>query len=161
MLKRPLLLVALMSFFAAPTQAQPEHELQKLAWLAGCWAPDGAEPGSVEHWLPLAGDTLLGLSRTVKRGRTTGHEFMQIRRNAAGRIEFIATVGEQKPVAFALVSLSETEAQFENPAHDFPQRVVYALEQGVLKARIEGQTQGRSKRIDFAMRRIRCEATPG
>ena len=103
MLKRPLLLVALMSFFAAPTQAQPEHELQKLAWLAGCWAPDGAEPGSVEHWLPLAGDTLLGLSRTVKRGRTTGHEFMQIRRNAAGRIEFIATVGEQKPVAFALV----------------------------------------------------------
>lgn len=161
MLERSLLLAALLALPVLPTQAQPEHELQKLAWLAGCWAPDGAEPGSVEHWLPLAGDTLLGLSRTVKRGRTTGHEFMQIRRNAAGRIDFIATVGEQKPVAFALVSLSETEAQFENPAHDFPQRVVYALEQGVLKARIEGQTQGRSKRIDFTMRRIRCEAMPG
>ena len=73
---------------------------------------------------------------------------MQIRRNAAGRIEFIATVGVQMPVAFALASLSETEAQFENPTPDFPQRVAYALKQGRLKARIEEKST--SARVNWA-----------
>ena len=29
-----------------------------LAWLAGCWASEGAEPGSGEQWMPPAGGTL-------------------------------------------------------------------------------------------------------
>jgi len=55
-----------------------------LAWLAGCWASEGGEPGSGEQWMPPAGGTLLGTSRTVAKGRTVAHEFMQIREQEPG-----------------------------------------------------------------------------
>ena len=54
-------------------------DISQLAWLGGCWKSETAEPGSGEHWLPLAGGTLLGVSRTVKQGKTVEFEFMQVR----------------------------------------------------------------------------------
>ena len=47
---------------------------------------------------------------------------------------------------------------FENPTHDFPQRVIYRLDDaGVLRARIEGLVAGKPRAEDFPMRRVRCE----
>ena len=37
------------------------------------------DAGSGEQWMTPAGGTLLGISRTVAKGRTVAHEFMQIR----------------------------------------------------------------------------------
>lgn len=50
-----------------------------LEWLAGCWAIEGGEPGSGEQWMAPAGGAMLGVGRTVRRGTTVAHEFMQIR----------------------------------------------------------------------------------
>ena len=47
---------------------------------------------------------------------------------------------------------------FENPQHDFPQRIIYRLEKdGSLLARIEGVNQGREKGINFPMKRAKCD----
>lgn len=132
--------------------------VEPLAWLGGCWAADGGEPGSVEHWLAPAGGTLLGVSRTVRNGRTVAHEFMLIRRNAAGTVEYVASPSGQKTTAFALVRVADGEAVFENLQHDFPQRIVYALTApGRLAARIEGTTGAGPKVVHFPMTRTRCE----
>ncbi|PLY41511.1 hypothetical protein CSZ94_15305 [Janthinobacterium sp. ROICE36] len=53
---------------AAEKAAPPPETVDKLAWLAGCWNVDGAEPGSGEQWSTAAGGTLLGASRT-RQGR--------------------------------------------------------------------------------------------
>ena len=78
----PTLLAALLtlgSAQAADNTVAPPETVDKLAWLAGCWNVDGAEPGSGEQWSTAAGGTLLGTSRTVKGGKTTAFEFVQIR----------------------------------------------------------------------------------
>jgi Domain of unknown function (DUF6265) len=133
--------------------------LERLAWLGGCWARERAEPGSGEHWMPLAGGSLLGVSRSVRRGQTVAHEFMQIRRRADDAVVFIAQLPGQPETAFTLRAGPATEAVFENPQHDFPQRVIYRRVDGArMQARIEGQRQGRPAAVDFAFTRTACDA---
>lgn len=133
--------------------------LSRLAWLAGCWKSETAEPGSGEHWMPLAGGTLLGVSRTVKEGKTVEFEFMQIRAAADGTLAFIAQPSGQQTTVFPLLRISDTEAVFENPRHDFPQRVAYRREgETKLKARIEGLRNGALRVIEFRMSRVSCDS---
>lgn len=135
-----------------------ELELSKLAWLAGCWNSESAESGSVEHWLPLAGGSMLGVSRTVKKGVTVAFEFMELRTLADGTLAFIAHPSAQRSATFPVLRISETEAVFENAQHDFPQRVAYArVGETELLARIEGTRNGRLRVIEFPMRRVSCD----
>ncbi len=141
---------------AANTSTQPSA-LDSLTWLAGCW--QAAEAGTVEHWLPLAGNTMLGVSRTVKKGKTVAHEFMQIRLNAEGKLVFIALPSGQSETTFTLAASSETSVLFENPTHDFPQRVSYQFNApNKLLARIEGTSKGKLKGIDFPMQKVACDS---
>jgi hypothetical protein len=136
-----------------------DDPLAAVAWLAGCWAAEGREAGSVEHWLAPAGGTMLGMSRTVRSGRTVQFEFMQFRIGGNGKLEFVALPSGQKETSFVLVSRSEGLASFEAPAHDFPQKVTYqALPGGRMIGRIEGTVSGRSRIIEFPHKRVPCEA---
>ena len=135
------------------------HPLDKLAWLGGCWKSDTAEAGTVEHWLPVAGGSMLGVSRTVKQGKTVAHEFMQIRAQADGTLVFHAQPSGQPAATFVMLRVSDTEVVFENLQHDFPQRIVYAIEGGdKLRARIEGMRNGSLRSIPFPMTRVSCDA---
>ena len=141
--------------------ASDAHSMASLAWLSGCWASDGGEPGSGEFWTPLAGDTLFGVSRTVRDGRTVAHEFVQIRPLPDGDIAYIALPSGQTETAFKLVSVEGRQAVFENPDHDFPQRIAYRLEDGGrLAAWIEGPMNGETRRVDFPMTRTDCDTAP-
>lgn len=60
------------------------------------------------------------------------------------------------PVAFRLISHESGRAVFENPAHDFPTRIIYRRnDDGSMTARIEGPGEdGESRGIDFHFRRV-------
>jgi hypothetical protein len=66
------------------------------------------------------------------------------------------------PSGQTMLGMSRTvangKAVFENPQHDFPQRIIYRLEKdGSLAAAIEGMSKGKLKRIDFPMKRAKCD----
>lgn len=154
-----LVSAALLALAVAPMSAIAQApSLETLAWLGGCWRAEGGEAGSGEHWLPLAGHTLMGVSRTVRQGRTVDFEFMQIRQLPDGSVVFAAQPKGRPETLFTLQPGAAREAVFQNPAHDFPQRVIYRLEDGGrLRARIEGQRDGRLRGIDFPLQRVPCE----
>ncbi|MCG3119456.1 MAG: hypothetical protein ALAOOOJD_01865 [bacterium] len=136
---------------------EPKTTITDFAWLAGCW--DGSSSGreSLEQWMKPSGQTMLGMSRTVVNGKTVAYEFIQLREQD-GEIFYIAKPSGQAEASFKLVQYSNHEAVFENPQHDFPQRIIYRLEKdGVLAAAIEGNSKGKLKRIDFPMKRAKCE----
>jgi hypothetical protein len=145
---------------AMPCSAQPrEQPLAALAWLAGCWASVNGEAGSGEQWMPPAGGTMFGVGRTVKRGATVEHEFLQIQLNREGTLVYIASPSGQRPTTFTATSVSESSVTFENPQHDFPQRVIYRLIDGDrLAARIEGVQEGAPRSVDFPLQRTPCGA---
>lgn len=152
-MKKTMLAVALLA--AAPAYADPAAQ---LGWLAGCWAATGAEAGSGEQWSTAAGGTLLGTSRTVKNGKTVAWEFVVIREIEAGKLAYVAKPHDQPEAVFTLLPSSGQGVVFENPAHDFPQRIIYRRdgERGLL-ARIEGQSKGKLKGMDFPLTRVACE----
>lgn len=59
--------------------------------------------------------------------------------------------------AFRLIKFSASEVVFENPTHDFPQRIIYRLDKANLFARIEGTNNGKFIGIDFPMTKAKCE----
>jgi hypothetical protein len=146
----------------APAARADNDALARLAWLAGCWANEGGEAGSGEQWMAPAGGTLLGIGRTVKSGKTVTYEFMQIRETEPGKLVFIARPSGQAEGSFAAIRQDDVEIVFENPKHDFPQRIVYRHENpevprgDALRAYIEGHYRGVFKRIEFPMRRTAC-----
>lgn len=136
-------------------------DISRLSWMSGCWAYDDAEPGSGEYWMPPIGGTMFAVSRSIRDSRTVAFEYLRIEESAEGSLALFASPSGQSPARFDMVSLTNNEVVFENPEHDFPQRMVYSLTQdGRLIGRIEGQSNGRPKSIDFPMSRIDCDS-PG
>lgn len=142
---------------ASPATSSPPVRLEDLSWLTGCWAREDAEPGSEEHWTTPAGGMMLGMSRTLRGGKVIEYEFMEIREVSPGRLGYVAHPSRQAEATFPLLRSAAAEVVFENPVHDFPQRIIYRLaEPHRLIARIEGERSGKSRGIDFSMRRAAC-----
>lgn len=136
--------------------------VEELAWMAGCWHYMGAEAGSGEQWTQPAGGTLLGVSRTIEGSVTVAHEFLLIRESEKGKIELVAYPSSQSKAIFTMTRVSAEEVVFENPAHDYPQRIIYRLVDNQLVGRVEGESKGEFRAIDFPMARASCESmTPG
>jgi hypothetical protein len=84
---------------------------------------------------------------------------MDIRAQADGTLAFHAQPSGRPAETFPALRLTDTEVVFENLQHDFPQRVVYAVEGGdKLNARIEGLRNGSLRVIHYPMRRVSCDA---
>ncbi len=143
-----------------PPPAELESDLSGLAWLAGSWILVSGNAVSEEHWTRPRGRTMLGLNRTVIDGRTAAFEYMRIESTPEGIVYFASPQGRHPPTRFVLVESSPRRAVFENPGHDFPQRIVYERTGDRLDARIEGRQDGRPISEQWSWRRSALDATP-
>jgi hypothetical protein len=131
--------------------------LADLAWLTGCWEGRQGEAVIEEVWSKPGGASMLGFGRTVKGGRTTSFEFMQIREENGSLIYMPQPQGGTR-VSFPLKNSVGAKITFENKEHDFPQRVIY--ERGgpeLLIAAIEGTYKGKEEREDYQMKKVPCD----
>ena len=136
---------------------QTPTAFDKLAWIAGCWQGKMGSGVTQEQWMKPEGDSMLGMSRTVVNGRTPFFEFLQIKRDGEDLV-YIARPQGKEPTPFKLVKLNEGTAVFENPNHDFPQRITYQRQiDGSLIAFLEGEDKGKAKRVEFPMQRVKCD----
>lgn len=144
---------------SAPASAKsPSNGIDRVSWLAGCWAREAAEAGTSEQWMQPAGGTMLGMARTIKAGKTVEFEFMRIRETLDGKLLFTALPSGQSETTFTELRSDESEIAFQNAAHDFPQRVSYRLEGNTrLMASIEGTRKGVARSIEFPMVRTKCD----
>ena len=86
------------------------------------------------------------------------YEFLQIRQQDDGEVYYIAKPSRQPEASFKLIKAGPQELIFENPQHDFPQRIIYRLAgDGSLVARIEGTRNGQPRAVDFPMKRVKCD----
>lgn len=123
-------------------QPTPAPGLGGLAWLAGAWGGETDGVRAEEYWTTPRGGMMLGLHRDVFEDGSAFFEYLRIERTAAG-IVYLASPRGAKATPFRLVELKGRRAVFENPQHDFPQRIVYWMEDdATLCARIEGRRNG-------------------
>ena len=143
--------------FTAATLASAQSDVTQLTWLAGCWEMRPAPGLSIEEqWTKPAGNTLLGMGRTIKAGRTVFTEFLRISVEN-GKLTYTARIGTKGVTEFPLLKMTADEIVFENPTHDFPQRIVYRRNGANITARIEGMDKGKERHEDFPYTRAKCE----
>ncbi len=152
-----LVLVATFVGFTSVIAAQ-ELSVDRVGWLQGCWRSSGGPATVEEQWMAPRGGSMLGMGRTVRGTKTTDYELVLIT-EMNGRLAYKAHPAGQPSATFLSTMASDATVVFENPEHDFPQRVGYRREGAdSLHAWIEGQANGKSRRVDFAYQRARCEA---
>lgn len=148
--------VLLSALFLAPPVAAQSRTLAELHWLAGCW--ERARPTSrmVELWTPAVNNVMTGTSYSVTD--TSQRELEQLRLFARGdTLVYEAHPSTQRMNEFMSTKISAQEIVFEDPEHDFPQRITYRrIGTDSLIAVTEGDRAGRAQPVTFAFRKAPC-----
>ncbi|MGQ0712098.1 MAG: DUF6265 family protein [Gemmatimonadaceae bacterium] len=147
----------------AHRQARQPDGVDQLAWFAGCWVYTSPRVIIEEIWTRPAGGSMLGMSRTLRRDpagdSTIAWEFIRV--HARGTDLVYAAQPHNQPAAeFMSESVSDSAVVFANPAHDFPQRIIYRRAgKDSLRARVEGTQGARTRGSDFPYARVACDST--
>ena len=131
--------------------ATPSPTIAELTWLAGNWRTAAGRRAQVEeHWSAPAGGSLIGMSRTIVGDKTVEFEYLRIEQRADA-IYYVAHPKARCPgTDFKLTRLSGQEAVFENPAHDFPKRIIYRKNSdGSLIASIDAGEGSRTQTFNY------------
>lgn len=83
-------------------------------------------------------------SSETKRGRETVFTESLVIEAQGPDWVYVASPSGQARTPFALVARGPSTATFENPAHDYPTRIVYTRSGNMLTARIEGLKDGKA-----------------
>jgi hypothetical protein len=154
-----LVLAALLLPGPTPARAAATTEsLSRISWMIGCRAGIEAAPGTIERWTS-DGAEMHGISESGAVPDRRVLERMTIAVTKDGTLEFTASPRGQDTATFTMTGLTDDEIVFENPDHDFPQRLIYRLiSESELLGRIEGDIDGQERSVDFPMRRVPCTA---
>jgi hypothetical protein len=150
------LCLALIAHLTPPPQAAVSP-VAGLAWLEGHWKGHEGPVQMEEIWTSTSGGALVGLHKDVAvragEARMVSFEFLRIEAGTDG-VAYVAQPGGRPPTRFALVESGARRAVFANPAHDFPQRILYWIDDaGALHARIEGPKGGKTVALEWTWRK--------
>lgn len=148
-----LVVTIFLPLYMIPHQIAPPA-LSGLAYMSGCWIGEAGEGTIIEeHYTTPSENLMLGTTRYLSRGRTISFELTTIRRDSTG-VSLTPYPNGTASDAFRLTSLEDRTAVFENPEHDFPQRITYRqAAEDSLAARVENPS-GRA--LEWQMVRVRC-----
>ena len=129
--------------------------IDRAAFLQGCWERRDGTLTVEEHWMKPRGRSMLGMSRTVRGDTLVEWEFLRLYERGE-RLVYAAQPARQPAAEFTSVSIERDVIMFMNPAHDFPQRIIYRASGDSLFARIEGNLKGHERGVDFRYGRVSC-----
>ena len=138
---------------------EPKPTMEAAGFIAGCWEINRPDKGVLtqEQWMAPAGGAMIGMARNVRNRKMASYEFLRLVLTDSG-LHYIAKPSQSKSeTAFKLVKWAANEAVFENPEHDFPQRIIYRRPNSkTLNARIEGTMNGKATGMDYPFTKAKC-----
>jgi len=150
---------------APPPSSAEESPIAPLAWLEGCWESDVNKRQTREHWLPLRGNLMLGMSHTVVQGKTQDYEYLRMESRPDG-VFYVVLPSGQNATSFkfegkSVITMGDRNDEaftFTNSTLEFPSKIVYRrAREGWLYVSVEGKVKGSDKEVTYPMRRISCE----
>lgn len=126
--------------------------------FAGLWKMETKDGPLYEHWTKISDSLYSGKSFRIQQTDTLVLERVQLK-YVNGKPCYAPTVANQnegKEVQFPLKEISSDGKRFvfENPEHDFPQRIIYFFSSaGKLSARVEGEMNGKIAAENYSFRK--------
>ena len=114
------MLLAILMAMQAPAQ------VAELGWMSGRWEAAG-ENGrwTEESWSAPRAGIMLGHSRSGRGEALREFELLRLQAGEDGVPVYLAQPGGAPAVPFRLTAHDANSATFDNPGHDFPQRIRY------------------------------------
>ena len=146
----------------SPTAERQATPLNALSFMSGCWRGSfgggQAGPGTIEEYYSTpTSNMIIGVTRFVRGGRTVDFEFTRITSGDSGVVLMPQPRG-RPPTPFRMTSNDSISAVWDNPQHDFPQKISYRrISNDSIVAAIEGPGDGgRTQRMEWRMGKARC-----
>lgn len=152
-----LLLAACGEKNAVSGENEPEtrDQVNRFSRFLGRWEAISEEGELSEIWSKENDSCLTGASYFSIGGDTVFSEQVRLERSG-NKWQYIVSIPEQndgKPVAFTATKLTDGLYVFENPAHDYPQKITYTFRNDSLIASISGMINGKQKEEFFPMKK--------
>lgn len=133
------------------------NTLEKMNWLLGNWENEMPEGVLTETWTKENDSTFSGTTYFIINKKDTVHSEAIILTQLNDKLVYRPTVKGQnndEPVDFKLSSESENTFSFENPKHDYPQKITYKkVNENNLLTTISGKQQGKDSSESYPMKR--------
>lgn len=129
----------------------------KMGWIVGKWGIVSPEGSLTEIWTQKNDSTYAGETYFVMGKDTVFSEKISLeqRGNEINYITVIANQNQGKPTAFKLMKAGKKSVVFENPTHDYPQKITYTkITDGIL-AEISGKQNGKPASEKFPMGKLK------
>jgi hypothetical protein len=138
------------------TATAQTRSLADVQWMVGCWERTTRTGKGVELWSAPQGGMMMGVAYAVTD--TSVREQEQLRIWLSGdTLVYEAHPSSQARTLFKTTAPVSGEVTFENPQHDFPQRIVYRRAgTDSLVARIEGDRANRMRPVTYPFKRGEC-----
>jgi hypothetical protein len=157
MKKAILFLVTILTFISCG-KSKEVSKIVVADWLLGNWENKSADGDLLESWKKVNDSVYDGESYFIKGKDTLHFEKIQMKQKGEA-LFYIATVKGQnndKPVTFIHNDTIEKQLVFENPKHDFPQKIVYSqITKDSIVIQISGIQQGKPSSERFSMKKTK------
>lgn len=132
-------------------------ELQKAKWLLGEWEKSDSLGILKEIWISKDDSTFVGESYYIQNKKDTFHdEQVNLVQDGEQLIYKTTVKGENNdaPIPFQMTKDEDSLLVFENPNHDYPQKIQYKLlKDGSLIATVSGKQNGKNSSENYPMTR--------
>lgn len=155
MLRKTILALILCVVLSSCKKDRNYDKIEKAKWLVGRWENDSKAGKLVEEWMTFNDSTLIGFGLFIVGQDTVFSEDMQLVQRGDS-LSFSAKAygqNDDKPVKFDMTSSAENEMTFENPKHDFPNKIIYKHVKDSLYAEVSGVEKGQPKVEKFSMKK--------
>jgi CubicO group peptidase (beta-lactamase class C family) len=135
----------------------PKVTVNDLSWLMGTWKHETATSTTFESWRKASDKTLEGESWRVNKAtqQKVFGESILLAEMGDGVFYLPKTSDNPLPVAFKLNTSNAKEIVFENPQHDFPQKISYKLNaDGTVTALVEGVEKEQARKLEFKYAKV-------
>ena len=149
---------SILMFISCQNKSEKKFDkLEKMNWLLGNWENEMPEGVLTETWTKENDSTFSGTTYFIINKKDTVHSEAIILSQLNDELVYRPTVKGQnndEPVDFKLSSESENSFSFENPKHDYPQKIVYKkVNENSLVATISGIQQGKESSESYTMKK--------
>ena len=149
---------SILVFISCQNKSEKKFDkLEKMNWLLGNWENEMPEGVLTETWTKENDSTFSGTTYFIINKEDTVHSEAIILKQLNDELFYRPTVKGQnndEPVDFKLSSESENSFSFENPKHDYPQKIVYKkVNETNMVASISGMQQGKQSSESYPMKK--------
>lgn len=154
-----LSIISCNKYDAAGRLIKDYDELEKANWLLGEWEKTDSLGTLKESWQTLDDSTFVGQSYYIINKKDTVHnERIELIEDKEHLIYSATVKGENndEPIPFQLTTDEDSLLVFENPKHDFPQKIEYKLmKDNSLIAKISGKLNGKVSSESYPMKKVK------